>query len=334
MIRVWFNHWFSTAYRLIELIKQDKEQQVYVVGTNLQIDSVIQKVCDEWYEEPALVEEEYIEYCLDFCKEHNIDVFVPRRNMVTVSEHIKRFEAIGVKVMVDNFDIISFLNDKAKTYDFFRQCDKLYIPDYYKVNNSERFVEAYKKLREKYEQICIKFVKDEGGMSFRRVAENVDRFSKLRVYQGAEIAYDVLVETLKEGGEFDDLMVMPYLPDDEISVDCLKTAKGLIAIPRIKGPTRHETIAFEKYILDMVDIIMDKIDLQYPCNIQFKLKDNVPYLLEINTRMSGGLQMTCLAADVNIPNIALNKILGKDVDWTMDTKQKIVSYIEMPQIIR
>ena len=56
MIRVWFNHWFSTAYRLIELIKQDKEQQVYVVGTNLQIDSVIQKVCDEWYEEPALVE--------------------------------------------------------------------------------------------------------------------------------------------------------------------------------------------------------------------------------------------------------------------------------------
>ena len=46
MIKVWFNHWFSTVYRLIELIKEDEEEQIFVIGTNLRIDSVIQKVCD------------------------------------------------------------------------------------------------------------------------------------------------------------------------------------------------------------------------------------------------------------------------------------------------
>lgn len=54
MIKVWFNHWFSTSYRLIELMKEDAVRQIYVVGSNRQRESVIQKVCDEWYEEPTL----------------------------------------------------------------------------------------------------------------------------------------------------------------------------------------------------------------------------------------------------------------------------------------
>ena len=44
--------------------------------------------------------------------------------------------------------------------------------------------------------------------------------------------------------------------------------------------------------------------------------------------------MSCLATAVNIPNIALNKLLGKDMDWTIDKTSRVVSYIEIPQIIR
>ncbi len=47
MIRVWFNHWFSTSYRLIELMKENEGEQVWVVGTNKQSNSVIRNVCDE-----------------------------------------------------------------------------------------------------------------------------------------------------------------------------------------------------------------------------------------------------------------------------------------------
>lgn len=334
MIRVWFNHWFSTSYRLIELMKADRNERVYAIGSNLQKDSVIQKVCDEWYEEPGLDGEQYILYCLEFCKEHSIDVFVPRRNMVEISKNKARFEDAGVRVMVDDYSIIKLLGDKAATYDFFKACKGLHIPEYFIANNLAQFEQAYKKLRAGYEQVCIKFVKDEGGMSFRKIAEQVDSFKRLRVYQGTEISYEMLTETLSHAGDFDDMMIMPYLPGNEISVDCLQTQKGLIAIPRNKGAARHESVEYKEEILEMTEQIMNRIQLQFPCNIQFKLKDDVPYLLEINTRMSGGLQMSCLAADVNIPNIALNKLLGKDIDWTMDRAEHIVSYIELPQIIR
>ncbi len=333
MIRVWFNHWFSTSYRLIELMKQDQDEQIYVIGSNRQADSVIQKVCDEWYQEASVDGEAYVEYCLDFCKEHKIDVFVPRRNMVLISRHRDRFEKMGTKVMVDDYEMIEFLNDKAATYDFFSKCEGLHIPQYQIVNTAEQFADAYKKLKETYDRICIKFVKDEGGMSFRKVVENVDRFQRLRIYPGSDVAYDVLLDTLREVEQFDDLMVMPYLPAQEISVDCLQTSSGLIAVPRIKSATRAEKVAYHADILEMVELVMSKIHLQYPCNIQFKVKDGVPYLLEINTRMSGGLQMSCLAAGVNIPNIALNKLLGKEVAWCVDSVERTVSYIEIPKII-
>ena len=34
------------------------------------------------------------------------------------------------------------------------------------------------------------------------------------------------------------------------------------------------------------------------------------YLLEINSRMSGGLQLSCKATGINIPSIAINQLLG------------------------
>lgn len=333
MIRVWFNHWFSTSYNLIELMKRDSEEEVYVIGSNRQINSVIQKVCDEWYEDSDSQGEEYIQYCLDFCREHRVDVFVPRHNMVDISKNQSRFTKIGVKIMVEDYEVMKILNDKASAYELLSQCEGLHIPDFYTVNDSASFVKAYNKLKKKYDNICVKFVQDEGAMSFRKIVDGIDRFKRLRRYSGCEIPFDEYADTLKLGEPFDDLMVMPYLPGHEISVDCLATDTGLIAVPREKGSARHERVIYDKEIMDMVHIIMDKVKLKYPCNIQFRIKDGVPYVLEINTRMSGGLQMSCLASGVNIPNIALNKVMGKSIPWSQNKDEKIVSYIEIPQVM-
>ena len=334
MIKVWFNHWFSTSYGIIELMKKNADEQVYVIASNKQRDSVIQNVCDEWYQDSLAEGEKYLQYCLDFCKEHNVDVFVPRRDMIEISQNMLRFNEIGVKVMVDGYDIIKTLNDKAAAYELLSGCEDIHIPTYYMVNTVEEFEKAYEQLKKNYEQICVKFVRDEGAMSYRRIIESSDKFNRLKIYRGAEITYDDYKNALKEVEQFDDLMVMPYLPGNEISVDCLDTESGLIAIPRFKSSSRHECIVYDEDILRMTQVIMDKVKLKFPCNIQFKMKERIPYLLEINTRMSGGLQMSCLATDINIPNIALNKLLGKDISWKLDKKERVVSYIEIPQIIR
>lgn len=331
-MRIWFNHWFSTAYDLIELIKKD-EKDVEIIGSNKRVNSIIRLVCDEWYQEPES-NENYIEYCLNFCEEHKIDIFIPRRNLELISKNLSLFSGKGVKVLVDDYSKIELLNDKQRTYELLKDIKEIHIPKYYIVENLSEFDKAYKDLSQNSSSVCVKFVKDEGALSYRRIVDGKLTYNRLRVYPGAEVYLDDYRRCLAEKEKFDKLMVMEYLPENEISVDCLSTDQGNIIIPRYKTSGRDETIIFDKYISDVCERIMIKIGLYYPCNIQFKCKNGIPYLLEINTRMSGGLQMSCLATGLNIPKMAIDKLFGKNFSWKLDDlSKKTVSYIEIPKII-
>lgn len=68
-------------------------------------------------------------------------------------------------------------------------------------------------------------------------------------------------------------------------------------------------------------------------DIQFKYLDGIPYFLEVNTRMSGGVQMACVVSGINIPNLAVNKILGINKEWKSEKETKWVSHVEVPVII-
>lgn len=332
MIRVWFNHWFSTAYNIINLLKEENTE-LTVIGSNQREQSIIKNVCDEWYKEPALDGNIYVDFCVEFCQEHKIDVFIPRRNLVEISKNISRFHAIGVKVMVDQYELIKNLNRKDFAYKLFEDNSLIYVPEFEVVRSKIEFEKAYAKLIKQYSGVCFKLVQDEGGMSFRRIDNTIQKTSALLTYPSTKMSYESVMDVLNTEEDFKERIIMPYLPGDEISVDCLRTEDGMIAVPRIKGSQRDEKVEFDEHILQMCYEILEKVPLEYPCNIQFKYLDDIPYFLEVNTRMSGGIQMSCLAAGVNIPDIALNKLLGIRKQWEIDKTSKIVSYIEIPKLI-
>lgn len=332
MIRIWLNHWFSTAYNIINLIKED-EKDFVIVGTNDNFNSVISCVCDEWYQEPKCKGEEYVSFCLDFCKEHKIDVFMPRRGMIDISRNKEKFEEIGTKVMVDDYKLISVLNNKNEAYELFKKLEIGIVPDYKIVSSANEFYEAYLWLKQKYEQVCFKFVRDEGGMSFHLIDNNRQGYEALFKRQNTRMTLDDVMVALGGRENIAPIMIMPYLPNHEISVDCLKTESGVIMLPREKGVTRIEKLNFDEQILEICNDFYEKVGLEYPCNIQFKYLDGIPYFLEVNTRMSGGIQMACLASKINIPNLAVNKILGINKEWQLKKETKLVSYIEVPVVI-
>lgn len=332
MPRVWLNHWFSTVYFIIRMMRESNPGFTFI-GSNENADSPIRMVCDEWYREPVLPGREYVDFCLDFCREHAVDVFMPRRGMVDVSRYKDRFAEIGVRVMAEDYEYMALLNDKTAAYDFFRSRQIGHVPDYYLVRNVEEFEKAYGALSEKYGWVCFKFVRDEGGKSYRLIDNSRRGYAALFKKITTRITYDEAVDALSERETFSPLMVMPYLPDEEVSVDCLQTAAGLIAIPRVKDYTRIEKIRFDDEILETCERTLREIPLQNPCNIQFKYLRGTPYLLEVNTRMSGGIQMSCAATSVNIPDIALNKLLGVEKPWTLERAEKNVTHVEMPVVL-
>ena len=128
-------------------------------------------------------------------------------------------------------------------------------------------------------------------------------------------------------------MIMPFLPDEEISVDCLDTDQGMIAIPRVKDSSRIERVEYRDDILNTCTEFLKHFPLSNPCNVQFKYLEGVPYLLEVNTRMSGGIQMSCAVSGINIPNIAVNKLLGINKSWTDNRIEKFVTHVEIPVVL-
>ena len=82
MATIWMNHWFSTAYNIVNLIKAGNPGYK-VICTNENEQSPIKSACDEWFIEPSLSGMAYIDFCLKFCREHGVDVFMPRRHLTT-----------------------------------------------------------------------------------------------------------------------------------------------------------------------------------------------------------------------------------------------------------
>lgn len=332
MKRVWMNHWFSTAYNIIHLIKKDCDDYV-IIGSNENEYSIIKNACDEWFQEPILKDDEYVDFCLDFCRKHEIQYFLPRRGMLKISEYKGQFEDIGTKVMMDDYSIVSVLNHKEKAYDYFKHNEIGIVPEFYIVTTVERFKEAYFKLLKDYKQICFKFERDEGGKSFRLIDNQRNGYAALFKKQNTRMTLDDVLDALSERESFSPIMIMPFLPDEEVSVDCLNIKKGLIAIPRIKGYGKYEILQYDATILEFCEKFQTVAKLECPYNIQFKYLDGIPYFLEVNTRMSGGVQMACYASGVNIPQIALKKLSGEDASWTNNYEKKIIAQVLQPVII-
>ncbi len=333
MTRVWLNHWFSTAYNIVTLLRDDNSD-LFVIGSNRSEHSPIEAACDEWYQEPGLVNaEDYVEYCLSFCSEHAVDVFVPRRFLVPISARKRDFEQNGVKVMLDEHEIVGILNDKLKAYEFLKTLGIGNLPEYRAARSANELRAAFVDLTSRYERVCVKFASDVGGKSYRLIDNSINEYEALFKKSTTRISFDSLLRALGENEPFPPIVMMPYLPGKEASIDCLKTKSGTIAISRIKTSSRVEQVKSEGPLIEECKRILELVPLENPCNIQYKYLEDTPYLLEINTRMSGGIHMTCAASGINIPSIALNKLLGVNAKWELDMRSNLITQVETPVVI-
>ena len=106
---------------------------------------------------------------------------------------------------------------------------------------------------------------------------------------------------------------MEYLEGFEYSIDCLGLNGELFAaIPRKKIDSRVRALQdFPKFV-ELARKTEEKYKLPYIFNIQIKYSQGIPKLLEINPRMSGGLDASCLSG-INFPYLAVKLLLGEKI---------------------
>lgn len=321
MINIWFDGWFSSAYNIISGIRNNPDNKpVKIFGTHYK-PMGYEGLCDKWEFRKDFSEDEkdyddyeecYSRWAIDFCERNKIDIFFPRRYFEIISTYADMFEYTEngeckkTKIMLPNQDLLAILDSKIATKHFIldNYSEEIVAPTvlFSSIEQVESFKRQLNDMSFHYGFLCMKPNCSTGAEGFRILNYPFDAY-RIR---------DILRKG-KEGG----YILMPYLDGEEISVDCLNTKKGLIAIPRIKkNNSRVQEIKLDKNILNIVkdinNLLVNK-GLDVPYNIQFKKHFDKLYLLEINPRMSGGIYLSNLTG-INIPYLAIKQALGEEFD--------------------
>ena len=335
-INVWFNHWFSSLASVIENLKKNNPDIVVHV-TNRDKNCVYFRFADFSYIEPQFEDDNsYVEWALKFCADNYIDVFVVRGHNLAISQNINKFRDIGVHLLIESYDIIQKFESKSKTYEMLRERGYTRIPEYNLVNSTEEFISAYKKYRKDNQTVCIKLDTDEGASSFKVVSDEFLCAKSLFEPVNNLVSFENTVNMMRDAenkGVFRPFMVMPKMGRPEISVDCyrLKNDK-LVMIPRYKLGSRIKQIKFDKNILNDCESIYDIIPFSSICNIQYRYCRNEFKLLEINTRISGGIHLSTLSG-IDLIDVAIKELLGLNYKIPDSLNECMISQFETPVIL-
>lgn len=340
MLTIWLDGWFSSAFNIIELIKNNPDKKPIKVIASHHKDMGYKVLCDEFYLREDFPENDndmnYKEWAIDFAKKHNVDIFFPRRYYSTLAKSHKDFvyvykdEIKECKLVLPgifdeyNSGFTSLFEDKMLTQtslgDWSINLKKYQNPCW--ELNDVKDIEDFRmtlishmnflKQRYSFKKFCIKPIKGTGAQGFRILDYPFDAWKIRDIIQ-------------RSGQKF---MIMPYLEGNEISIDFLKIDNDVLMVPRIKNKkNRIQEIAFNEVTNELCkDIKESGIPdvLETVGNVQFMEHDGKYYLLEVNPRMSGGIYLDSLAG-VNFPYLMVKKILGEEIKIPKVKSCKVVN---------
>ena len=308
-MRVWFNRTFSSVYAALGLIREaDTDGRFHIVHSSANRHAPAERLDHEFQLEPTGLEPDaYIDWCLAFCRQHRIEIFVPGREATALADAHARFEAQVARVLsAATGAALRLIHDKARFYAE-TVLPEAPVAEFRRFENVAQFDAAYDELRARHTRLCVKPSHSIYGLGFAIIDEQ--RSCAELLLAGAEyhIGRDDLRRGLAQLGQFRSMLLMEYLDGLEYSVDCVGDQGRLVcavARKKLAQSGSGQLIDMRAEILEATARLSAAYGLNGVFNVQFREAVGRPRLLEINPRMSGGIGMACVAGP-NLPYIAL-----------------------------
>tara|TARA_Y100000590_G_scaffold233532_1_gene263093 strand:- start:17106 stop:18170 length:1065 start_codon:yes stop_codon:yes gene_type:complete len=299
----------GTAYSL----KQKNDLiDTYLIGTDINDLAVGKYFCDDFYTIPSFNNiEDYLTELLNICKKHHIHVIVPQNTLELgiLSKNKKLFEKINVKLLLSNEQSIEKSNNK---FELMKIAEKIKIPypKYTTVNNITNLEDALKSFGWPKRKVVIKPPLSNGSRGVRIIDESTDLRNDFFNEKPGVLNTNFEMIKLILGDSFDTLLVMEFLDGKEYTVDLLNIDNHQLVIPRSRGSIKSGITFFgiveeNNLIKDFSIKLMNELSLKYCFGFQFKMKDDIPHIIECNPRVQGSMIISTLAN----ANIILNSIL-------------------------
>lgn len=320
-MKIWFNRNFSSIAFILEKLQKNPAVTTLFSHTHA-VD--YQKFADSFIYEPEN-SHDYLAFCLEVCRQHQVDVFYPWRHLARLYPHKQQFAELGVQVVFPCSDHDFYtIDNKAMFYrHVLAKNIAVSVPLFASVTSKAEFIQQYAILRPQVQQLCMKPTVSIYAMGFKLIHDEPDYDPWKALLSGKDkfaIAYSQLMYLLPD--QFDkEIMLMDFLPGDEYSHDLLCRDGEIIA-----GTIRQKHHAHDKYQLlvqnpeieRMSALLAAEFNFNGFINIQYHDdKNGVPFLLEINPRISGGFPKIALAGidyvDLLVKMLSNQQITAADV---------------------
>jgi hypothetical protein len=315
--RIWFNKSLSSTSHTIETIREVAAgrpgEDFFFVCTHTSETATVAPLADYFEIEPTgLGSAGYVNWCLDFVRRQQIDVFIPRNYAHAIAASAQRFADVGVKlILAADAPTLELIKHKGRFYDALG-ADLVPQPAFRVVACAGQFAASFAELTAHHDRVCIKPAEGIGGKGFRIITTNgaAPIFSTWDNKQ-LSIDYDEALADFSSEDEFPELMMMEFLPGQERSVDCVAVdGKLLAAVVRLKSYDGVEELLEDNPLLvEYSRRVTARAGLTGLYNVQFMEAGGVQYLLEVNARMSGGIHYSALSG-VCLPYWAIRLALG------------------------
>ncbi len=292
--------WLNTHFNCIQPFRDaDEDGEFRIVASYPSRKYLDVLLADAFEVEPKLNDEQYVQFALDFVQRHNVDVFLPGRRVNEIARHREAFQALGVKVILAaDPATLAMLDNKGLFYDHLT-LSRFELPDYLVAASSEEFLASVTELQRRNAIVCFKPTVGIFGYGFRIIETEANSHLLVGVDRNLITDLPGALQMLGGTGQFEEQIVLEYLPAEERSVDCLAHEGKLVrSVVRRKLDDGSRVLEHHPELEAQTARLVSHLNLHGLCNVQFKNKDGKPFLLEINARMSGGITMSCLSGVV------------------------------------
>jgi biotin carboxylase len=254
--------------------------------------------------------QERLEWVIETALERSINVVVAGRLGGAYEAHRARFEDAGLVLVTggassQTFDLV---DDKSAFTAEAERAGLACVPAI-TVTNPVELSNAYEVLVAAGE-VCIKPVVGIYGQGFWRFKE-VDPFRCLANPDARQISFDAYFNLYSSGPDRPAMLVMPYMPGSECSVDMVCEDGRVIEYVGRRKQNAHQTFERNSAAVQLALRAAEHFGCDGIVNVQTRDDaDGVPRLLEINPRYSGGIGYT-RATGINLPGIFATRRLGQ-----------------------
>ncbi|WP_435223293.1 ATP-grasp domain-containing protein [Streptomyces sp. Tue6028] len=341
-VRVWLNRTYAENVFFMDQLRSNPQgRPVEIHATHGDPDSPVLAAADTAELEPeGLSPRAYVEYALDQCARHSIDVFVPVLHQAAIVAQRAEFAALGTALLAPPPEAVAVFQDKATAYQAV-QAVGVPVPPWWRVRTEEELLTAVETLEAAGHKACFKPAAGAGGVGFRVITRAPFSLMHLNGFPSPFVPLDLVVAALREADEPVDWLVMPRLEQPEVSVDCLTAPDGRVrmAVGRTKNGRRRGFTLHPSWT-EPARLLAEAFGLHYLSNIQFRMFGDQPVLMDVNTRPAGGLHQLALCG-INAPWAAVRLALGEETgevvpaslgkDYTVVSGPRAVRPVSLPQ---